>query len=216
MTLVTGTLYIPGDLKIKSATGIAILSSPIVSNSVTYNPTSLPFTVVNGEITGLDLVPNVDSSNPQSFYSLLVFVGNETVAIKVRVPNQNSVNVLDCVVLDEDYEAWDYLLADDPVYSQITEDTTGSGVPDILEQVGKIADFPRSSLGGPSATFNGVNGLFYTGLPYVPGSMRVFYNGVLNLAGYGLVETSPELGSFTLTVPPTTDDTVDLKYSKEI
>jgi hypothetical protein len=49
----------------------------------------------------------------------------------------------------------------------------------------------------PSGVIDGVNAIFTTSAPYDPGSLGVWLNGQQILGGYA--ETSPALGTFTIT-----------------
>ena len=64
---------------------------------------------------------------------------------------------------------------------------------------------------------NGVNKIFSTGVPYVPGSTAYILNGrIHNRLGidsdYGFAETNPDSGEITVDVAPLTDDVVQIFF----
>ncbi len=53
----------------------------------------------------------------------------------------------------------------------------------------------------PAGTIDGVNGVFFTSVPYAPGTLAVLINGQLIDFG-AFAETTPNLGRFTITSSP--------------
>lgn len=66
----------------------------------------------------------------------------------------------------------------------------------------------------PSGVIDGVNTLFITSEPYVPGQLYVFLNGLLQRRDYddGWIETNPATGAVTLKEAPQTTDVLQIYY----
>jgi hypothetical protein len=66
----------------------------------------------------------------------------------------------------------------------------------------------------PSGVINGFNTTFNTSLPYAPGTLFIYLNGMLIKQNDddGPTETSPSTGAFTLGVAPSTNDVVHVRY----
>ncbi len=64
----------------------------------------------------------------------------------------------------------------------------------------------------PTGTVNGTNKVFYTSQPYVPGSLEVAENGLIQKRVTHVVETDPSSGSFTFDDAPLTGDLLTINY----
>lgn len=66
----------------------------------------------------------------------------------------------------------------------------------------------------PTGAIDGINTVFSVGEPYSPGSVAVFYNGLLvRIADDdGWTESDPSTGEVTLTAPPLALDTVNIFF----
>ena len=64
----------------------------------------------------------------------------------------------------------------------------------------------------PTGTVNGTNKVFYTSQPYVPGSLEVVVNGLIQKRVTHVVETDPSSGSFTFDDAPLTGDLLTINY----
>lgn len=66
----------------------------------------------------------------------------------------------------------------------------------------------------PTGAINGFNTAFSTSLPYEPGTLRVWRNGLLirSTDDDGPSETNPSTGAFALGLAPLSGDTVHARY----
>ena len=64
----------------------------------------------------------------------------------------------------------------------------------------------------PTGTVNGTNKVFYTSQPYVPGSLEVAVNGLIQKRVTHVVETDPTSGTFTFDDAPLTGDLLTINY----
>lgn len=66
----------------------------------------------------------------------------------------------------------------------------------------------------PTGAINGFNTSFATSLPYEPGTLRVWRNGLLirSTDDDGPSETNPSAGAFELGRPPLSGDTLHARY----
>lgn len=64
----------------------------------------------------------------------------------------------------------------------------------------------------PSGTVNGSTTAFTTAFPYVPGSLKVFINGLKQKTTTHFTETTPTTGVFTMSEAPLTGDIITVEY----
>lgn len=64
----------------------------------------------------------------------------------------------------------------------------------------------------PTGDIDGTNTVFTTGQPYIPGSLEVYVNGLLQVSGIHYTETNPATGEFTFDEAPLTGDNIVCNY----
>ena len=217
MVQVTGTLYSADGNKLKSATGFAVLSESITIGPTTFQPQMMPFTVSIGSVIGLNLASNGASNKPNSYYTVNITAGADVYGFKMRIPTPGtSFNIQDIILFDTQYTQYDYVLQQDLIYQNLIEDQNDNAIADVLELgLNKFQDVPRATFQGSAAILDGVATEYFTALPYLPGSLRAYVNGLLSIEAAGITEGDNLLGEFEFTggyIPTSTDD-VKLIYS---
>lgn len=91
---------------------------------------------------------------------------------------------------------------------------TVSGLQSVVAQLQTGASSPIR-LENLSSQVDGINVLFTCAHPYATGTVKIFIDGVLQtyVAGY-LTETSPALGTFTVSAAPLSGQIVAVEYTQ--
>ncbi len=112
-----------------------------------------------------------------------------------------------------------YIL-DKAVRSTSTRTLTAGGTTPVSPVTGDVWINTGAELGKngavvgevPTGTVNGTNKVFYTSQPYVPGSLEVAVNGLIQKRVTHVVETDPTSGTFTFDDAPLTGDLLTINY----
>lgn len=211
MTRIVGNVLLPnGELATRGIVQVK-LNKEMISAGKLYTTATQTFPVVNGSVD-ITLAPNEGASPADTFYNVVVDVGNGAQYLSTwYVNNQATQEVFISTVSTQGPK---FVEKDDPVYLALITDTGNTGVPDILE-----ATFPYDEV-IDSTSFNGILTTFATEFEFLPGSLKLFINGVRAEKGNSDPGEEKEFyegndnQSFVTTLAPNSVDYIYVEYLK--